>query len=190
MQCRPQSGLAWHRGVGTLTWLTFVPVALAFGLVSERSGVDTAAWFFVAIAVVTTSLIVIVLPAAPAGVAEAAPVDSVPAPQVGLAFEADRFLPENDPQWPGHWATPPSVWEELATPTGTADVAEHARAAIAEMPPTLRQVMVLRDVEGRAPSEVQQALDLSPVEEEAMLHQARGLVRARLERRFEEVRKS
>jgi RNA polymerase sigma-70 factor (ECF subfamily) len=53
------------------------------------------------------------------------------------------------------------------------------------MPPALRQVIVLRDVEGRAPSETRRALDLRPDEERALLHQARGLVRTRLERYLE-----
>jgi hypothetical protein len=37
-----RAGLA--SGVGTLTWLTFVPFALVFGLVSERAGIDRAGW--------------------------------------------------------------------------------------------------------------------------------------------------
>jgi MFS family permease len=176
-------------GVGTLTWLTFVPFALGFGLVSERAGVDTAAWILVGIAVVTASLMTVVLPAAPRPLAQAVPVAPEPAPGV-LAFEADRFLPEDHPQWPGHWATPPSGWDDLGARIDGADALEQARAAIAEMPPVLRQVIVLRDVEGRAPSEVRQALGLSSEDEEGMLNQARGLVRARLERHFEAARNS
>jgi DNA-directed RNA polymerase specialized sigma24 family protein len=53
------------------------------------------------------------------------------------------------------------------------------------MPDDLRQVILLRDVEGRTPNEVHEALSLGPEEELAMLHQARCLVRARLERHFE-----
>jgi RNA polymerase sigma-70 factor (ECF subfamily) len=132
---------------------------------------------------------IVVLPAAPPSLAQVAPVAPEPAPTVGLAFAPDRFLPEDDPQWPGHWATPPSAWNDLGARIASADALEQARAAIAEMPPVLRQVIVLRDIEGRASSEVREALGLSPEEEGALLHRARGLVRARLERHFEGVRK-
>jgi RNA polymerase sigma-70 factor, ECF subfamily len=69
----------------------------------------------------------------------------------------------------------------------TAESLEQARAAIAELPAALRQVIVLRDVEGRARGEVRRALNLSPDQERAMVHQARSLVRARLEGFFEQT---
>jgi DNA-directed RNA polymerase specialized sigma24 family protein len=53
------------------------------------------------------------------------------------------------------------------------------------MPPELRQVIVLRDVERRSPEQVREALGISPEDETAMLHRARGLVRQRLERYHE-----
>jgi RNA polymerase sigma-70 factor (ECF subfamily) len=53
------------------------------------------------------------------------------------------------------------------------------------MPAVLRQVIVLRDIQGRASDEVSRALDVSTEEVRAMLHQARSLVRAQLERYFE-----
>jgi hypothetical protein len=34
-------------GVGTLTWMAFVPFALGFGLLSRHSGVVTAGWMMV-----------------------------------------------------------------------------------------------------------------------------------------------
>jgi hypothetical protein len=40
-------------GVGTLTWMTFVPFALGFGLLSRHAGVLTAGWMMVAITVAT-----------------------------------------------------------------------------------------------------------------------------------------
>ena len=39
-------------GVGTLTWLAFVPFAIIFGVISQRAGIDRAGWLFVAIGVV------------------------------------------------------------------------------------------------------------------------------------------
>jgi predicted MFS family arabinose efflux permease len=171
-------------GVGTLTWLTFVPFALVFGAVSQRAGVDRAGWLLVAIGVVAALLIVVVLPRAPAPVAEAGPVTAAPA-AVEPVFAPDRFLPPDDPQWPGHWANPPAAWDALGFGVDDPDALEQARAAIAELPPALRQVIVLRDVEGRTPSETRRALELRPDEERALLNRARGLVRTRLERYLE-----
>jgi DNA-directed RNA polymerase specialized sigma24 family protein len=53
------------------------------------------------------------------------------------------------------------------------------------MPEPMRQVILLRDVEGRTPDEVRDALSLAPEDVRAMLQQARSLVRARLERYFD-----
>jgi MFS family permease len=172
-------------GVGTLTWLTFVPFALVFGAVSERAGVDRAGWLLVAIGVVAALLLVVVLPRTPAPLAEAEPLVPAPGTEVKPSFPADRFLPPDDPQWPGHWANPPAALDAAGFAIDDPDVLEQARAAIAELPPAMRQVIVLRDVEGRAPGEVRRALDLGPDEEGALLHHARGLVRARLERYLE-----
>jgi MFS family permease len=172
-------------GVGTLTWLTFVPFALGFGAVSERAGVDRAGWLLVAIAVVAALLMVVVLPRAPAPVGAAAPAVPAPAQLGEPVFAVDRFLPPDDPQWPGHWANPPAAWDALGVAVDGAGALEQARQAIAELPPALREVIVLRDLQGATPTEVQRALDLRPEDELARLHQARGLVRARLEGFFE-----
>jgi hypothetical protein len=113
---------------------------------------------------------------------------SIPTPAVEVepTFPSERFLPADDPEWPGHWATPPVAWETLGARVEHADALDQARAALAEMPEGLRQVIVLRDVEGRSPDDVRDTLGLRPDDERAMLHQARGLVRAHLERYFEE----
>ena len=90
-------------GVGTLTWLTFLPFALLFGAVSDRSGVHDAGWMIGAVAVLTVVLLawtVRGIMRSPAGV----PLEP--------AFAADRFRPDDDPQWPGHWVDPPEAWEQ------------------------------------------------------------------------------
>jgi hypothetical protein len=161
-------------GVGTLTWVTFVPFALAIGFVSDRSGVGTAGWALVAVAVTAGVLLVIVLPSGP----------PPPVPVTGEpVFPADRFLPEDDPQWPGHWASPPREW--FGDRVDDAGALAEVRAAILAMPPELRQVIVLRDVEGRSSEQVRAELGLSAADEIAALHRARGLVRERLERHVE-----
>jgi MFS family permease len=169
-------------GVGTLTWLTFVPFALVFGVVSERAGIDRAGWLFVAIGTAAALLMMVVLPQAPPAIA---PAPASPEPALTeAAFPADRFLPPDDPDWPGHWATPPAAWSSgaLGARANSAEALEQARAAILDIPAALRHVIVLRDVQGRAPIEVRKALRLSLEDEEAMLQQARGLVRTHLER--------
>jgi hypothetical protein len=100
-------------GVGTLTWLTFVPFALGFGVVSERAGVDQAGWLLAAIGVVAGLLMAVVLPRAPVPIAQATS-PPIPTPAMEPAFPSDRFLPADDPQWPGHWAHPPASWDSSA----------------------------------------------------------------------------
>ena len=160
-------------GVGTLTWLTFVPFAIAMGFVSDRSGVGTAGWALVVVAVAAGILFVVVLPGAPP--------TPPPVPVTGRpVFPAERFLPGDDPEWPGHWAVPPREWAgDLVDDDGA--LAE-VRATILAMPDELRQVIVLRDIEGRPSEQVCAALGLSAADELATLHRARGIVRERLER--------
>jgi MFS family permease len=167
-------------GVGTLTWLAFVPFALVVGVVSDRVGVSEAGWVFVAIAVASGILMIVVLPAVPIAAA-AVSIETKPE----RTFPADRFLPDDHPDWPGHWASPPVAWEAFGLDiSGTHALAE-ARAAVLEMPAELRRVIVLRDVEGLSPAEVAGALDISGADEQHRLHKARALVRARLERYIE-----
>jgi MFS family permease len=164
-------------GVGTLTWVVFVPFALVMGFVSDRSGVDAAGWMLVVVAVSAGVLLVAVLPGAPPPALAAEPSESRP------TFPASRFRPDDDPEWPGHWALPPREWVigRIDDEAASAEV----RAAILAMPADLRRVIVLRDVEGRAADEVQAALGLSAADEMSALHRARGLVRDRLERYVE-----
>ncbi|MCV2489044.1 MFS transporter [Geodermatophilus sp. YIM 151500] len=167
-------------GVGTLTWLTFVPFALLVGFVSDRVGVGDAGWLFVAVAVVCGVLVITVLPTAPTAPV-AAPLHEEAAP----TFPPDRFLPDDDPDWPGHWAVPPAAWAGLGTEVHDAEAAAEVRTALMEMPVELRRVMVLRDVEGRPPGDVARALGISPRDEQLRLHAARGLVRSRVARHLE-----
>ena len=98
-------------GVGTLTWLAFVPFALVFGAVSEAAGLDRGALILVGVGVTTAVLMLAVLPRArpvlEAGVGDAAA--AAPSLAMQPAFPPDRFLPPDDPDWPGHWANPPAA---------------------------------------------------------------------------------
>jgi MFS family permease len=174
-------------GVGTLTWLAFVPFALAFGAVSEAAGLDRGALLFVAVGVAAAVLMLLVLPRSRPAPEEAGLAEAAAAPLLAVqpAFAPDRFFPADDPEWPGHWANPPSAWAGSGLAVDSPEALAEVRAAIAAMPARLRQVIVLRDVEGRSLADVREAVDVGPGQEQALLHQARGLVRARLERYFE-----
>jgi predicted MFS family arabinose efflux permease len=164
-------------GVGTLTWLTFLPFALLFGAVSDRSGVHDAGWTLGAVAVITVVLLAWTVRGfmrSPAGL----PLEP--------AFAADQFRPDDDPQWPGHWVEPPEPWEQPGVQTETDATVAEVRKAITDSPSPQHEVIVARDVKGRSPAEVREALDLSPSDERDLLNQARGSVRARLDDYFEE----
>ena len=155
-------------GVGTLTWLAFVPFALIVGTVSESSGIDKAGWLFVAIGIVAAVLMLVVLPRArPQPSAEAAV--PVPEPSVdAAAFTPDQFCRLTRPN--GR-----AIGPSRQRPGRRRDCRWTARNVGAgapgdrDLPPRLRQVMVLRDVEGRSAQEVEEALDMSRTEQREML---------------------
>jgi RNA polymerase sigma-70 factor, ECF subfamily len=108
--------------------------------------------------------------------------------ETGPAVDADRFLPEDDPAYAGHWAVPPRRWDDLPEARLLSDeTREQVLAAIDELPPTQREVITLRDVEGWSSAEVRQALDLTEANQRVLLHRARSKVRARLERYLDEA---
>ena len=101
------------------------------------------------------------------------------------AFAADQFRPGDDPQWPGHRVDPPGPWEQLRGPIDTAAVDE-VRETITDLPSPQHDVIVARDVQGLAPADVRDELDLSPSEERDLLNQARGRLRAELDTHLKE----
>jgi MFS family permease len=60
-------------GIGLMTWLFFLPFALAFGTVTERLGVHVAGWFLVGTAVAASALFITVTAMAKRTTALAAP---------------------------------------------------------------------------------------------------------------------
>jgi predicted MFS family arabinose efflux permease len=172
-------------GVGTLTWLAFVPFALLIGAVSEAAGINQAGWLFVAIGLIAGVIMLVVLPKARPAAAKIAAEEERAVEIQQAPFPADRFLPPDDPDWPGHWANPPAAWSSLDVPVDGPEALAQAQAAIAEMPPQPRQVIVLHDVEGKSSAEIGEALKISSDELRAILDQARNLVRLRLEQFFD-----
>jgi RNA polymerase sigma-70 factor (ECF subfamily) len=97
------------------------------------------------------------------------------------AVAADRFLPPDDPQWPGGWAAPPASWrpdDRLVAKETRELVAD----AIERLPPNQRAVISLRDVEGWGSEEVCEVLGVSESNQRVLLHRARSKLRAELER--------
>jgi RNA polymerase sigma-70 factor (ECF subfamily) len=101
----------------------------------------------------------------------------------GAAVDPDRFLSEDHPAYPGHWAAAPRRFDDLPEAVLiSAETLAQVLAAIEELPPAQREVITLRDVEGWSSAEVRAALDLSDANQRVLLHRARAKVRARLER--------
>jgi RNA polymerase sigma-70 factor (ECF subfamily) len=95
------------------------------------------------------------------------------------AVDPDRFRPEDDERYPGHWSAPPRELPEerlLASETRAL-----IAAAIDALPPTQAAVIRLRDVDGWSSEEVRNALDLTEVNQRVLLHRARAKVRQALE---------
>jgi RNA polymerase sigma-70 factor (ECF subfamily) len=103
------------------------------------------------------------------------------------AVPPERFLPADHPQWPFHWAAPPRGWgsspeERLLT----RETLGYIREAIAGLPPSQREVITLRDVEGWKSEEVCNALGVSETNQRVLLHRARSKVRRALEQYFDD----
>jgi RNA polymerase sigma-70 factor (ECF subfamily) len=104
----------------------------------------------------------------------------------GPAVAPDRFLPSDDPTWADHWSVPPESWgsspeQQLLTRESLDAIA----AEIAKLPPSQRQVITLRDVEGWTAEDVCNVLGISETNQRVLLHRARSRVRGALERYFD-----
>ena len=98
------------------------------------------------------------------------------------AVDPSRFLDEQHARWPGHWAAPPSRWNEIPEEAlfGHETLAA-LKDAIAELPMMQRRVIELRDVEGWSSEEVCNLLGVSEANQRVLLHRARSKVRSALE---------
>jgi len=89
--------------------------------------------------------------------------------------------------WAGYWTSYPQPWDE-DTPEKLALSREGGaflEQAIEALPPNLRQVLVLRDVEGLDPKDVCAMLEISEANQRVLLHRARSRVRRALEKYVE-----
>jgi RNA polymerase sigma-70 factor (ECF subfamily) len=83
----------------------------------------------------------------------------------------------------GEWAQPPQRWVEssAAALLERAEVRRQIEAAIEQLPPRQRAILVLRDVEGVDAEEAAALLGLSEGNQRVLLHRARAAVRLALE---------
>jgi RNA polymerase sigma-70 factor, ECF subfamily len=103
------------------------------------------------------------------------------APDDEPAVEPERFRGPRDP-YPGHWWAYPANWRSL--PEEALDRRETLQvvlAAIDELPPAQRTVIMMRDVQGCEPEEVCELLEISDGNQRVLLHRARSRVRSALE---------
>jgi RNA polymerase sigma-70 factor (ECF subfamily) len=100
---------------------------------------------------------------------------------VESAVNPARFLPVDDPCWPGHWLLPPSAEDLPEQRLLAGELHERVRAAVSALPPAQREVVTLRDIEGWTADEVCRLLGLSDANQRVLLHRGRSRVRAALE---------
>ena len=83
----------------------------------------------------------------------------------------------------GEWGLPPQQWDEM-TPERLLSSSEHLtllQRAIAELPATLREVLVLRDMEEMDSKDICAMLKITESNLYVRLHRARERVRTALE---------
>ena len=99
------------------------------------------------------------------------------------SVDPTRFFDQQHDRWPGHWASPPARWDEVpgGAPRGTRDARRARSRDRRACPPSQKQVIVLRDIEGWPAEEVCDLLGLSDGNQRVCLHRARSRVRQALE---------
>ncbi len=98
------------------------------------------------------------------------------------AVDADRFLPADHAQWPGHWTSPPQRWDlDPEASLLSHELRGWIEAAIAVLPESQRLIITLRDVQGWTAEEVCESLGITDGNQRVLLHRARARVRNALE---------
>jgi RNA polymerase sigma-70 factor, ECF subfamily len=95
-------------------------------------------------------------------------------------------------EWAGHWASPPQPWDDQ-TPEkllASRQVVNAMQRAIERLPATLKEVLILRDVEGVDAKEVCDLLKITETNLYVRLHRARERVRVAVEAHVEGRKKT
>jgi len=101
------------------------------------------------------------------------------------AVEPDRFLPADAPQWSHHWVAHPQNWDEIPeSRLLSQETHAYLLQAIDMLPPSQREVITLRDINGWTADEVCSVLGISEANQRVLLHRARSKVRGVLEQYF------
>ena len=101
------------------------------------------------------------------------------------AVDPTRF--QTTGHWAGYWVSYPQPWDEntpeklLLSQEGTTFLEQ----AIEALPPKLRQIIVMRDVEGLSSEEACNILRVSETNQRVLLHRARSRVRQAIEKYLE-----
>jgi RNA polymerase sigma-70 factor (ECF subfamily) len=113
---------------------------------------------------------------------------TIDAQHPGPAVAPTRFSPPGD-RWEGHWAEPPSDWPGAPDGAPTTSAARgEVVAAVRVLPQAERVIIVLRDMEDLSSEDVCSILRLTESEQRRLLHRARSIVRAALERHYDRER--
>ncbi|MBV9322971.1 MAG: sigma-70 family RNA polymerase sigma factor [Chloroflexi bacterium] len=97
------------------------------------------------------------------------------------AVAAERFRGPGE-QWSGGWVSFPPAWGEAPEERLLSREARgQIQAAIDRLPPSQREVVLLRDVQGWSAAEVCDALMVSEANQRVLLHRGRSKVRQALE---------
>ena len=98
------------------------------------------------------------------------------------AVEPERFRPVGE-QYAGGWVSFPRSWGDLPDQRAlSGEVREQIRAAMETLPPSQREVVLLRDVQGWSSEEVCNVLQVSESNQRVLLHRGRSRLRRALER--------
>jgi RNA polymerase sigma-70 factor (ECF subfamily) len=103
------------------------------------------------------------------------------------AVEAERFWPADVPREAGHWVSLPDSWADVPeSHLLSQETQAYLLRAIEDLPPSQREVITLRDVEGWTAGEVCALLAISEANQRVLLHRARCKVRQALEHYFQQ----
>lgn len=97
------------------------------------------------------------------------------------AVDPSRF--QQSGEWAGHWAFPPQPWDDRTPEKLLANqqAVTAMQQAIDELPATLKDALILRDVEGVESTEICELLKITETNLNVRLHRARERVRQAVE---------
>ncbi|MEO7910670.1 MAG: sigma-70 family RNA polymerase sigma factor [Roseiflexaceae bacterium] len=113
------------------------------------------------------------------------PFSNLAAAEVGsgeTSVDSDQFWPADHLAWANGWVSYPRNWNELPEERLLArETLARVQSAIAALPPSQREVITLRDVEGWSAEEVCNILEITETNQRVLLHRARAKVRREVE---------